>query len=319
MIRSIARTVPLLLGLFTFSSFAWAQSCTASISNLNFGTVSLLGGGTHDSSATLTINCTNSLNLSLAIRACVHLEGGNGGVSGSARTMANGAKLLNYQLYQDSARSIPWGSTSSANLGTVWGQNFLLLPLSSFSRSQTIYGRILANQNTATGGSYLSSFSGTQARVNWTTYDITPPACSTVIQNQIYPAFNVQSFVDRTCSLTSENINFGSRGLLKSQVDAAGRVSVSCTSGLPFNISLNGGLANALPTQRKMSYNGNSIIYGLYSDATRQIPWGTGAGAILSGVGTGVSQVLNVYGRVPPQATPSPGVYNDTVVVTVTF
>ena len=33
----------------------------------------------------------------------------------------------------------------------------------------------------------------------------------------------------------------------------------------------------------------------------------------------GAAQPLTVYGRVPPQTTPSAGVYTDTVVVTITY
>ena len=38
-----------------------------------------------------------------------------------------------------------------------------------------------------------------------------------------------------------------------------------------------------------------------------------------SGTGTGVTQTLNVYGRVAPQTTPKPGTYSDTVIATVTY
>ncbi|MGN8543862.1 spore coat protein U domain-containing protein [Bradyrhizobium sp. 13971] len=42
-------------------------------------------------------------------------------------------------------------------------------------------------------------------------------------------------------------------------------------------------------------------------------------GSTVPGTGTGLAQNLAVYGRVLPQGTPSPGVYSDTVVVTVTY
>lgn len=35
--------------------------------------------------------------------------------------------------------------------------------------------------------------------------------------------------------------------------------------------------------------------------------------------GSGVAQTFTVHGRVPPQNTPPPGNYSDTVVVTVTY
>jgi spore coat protein U-like protein len=39
----------------------------------------------------------------------------------------------------------------------------------------------------------------------------------------------------------------------------------------------------------------------------------------LTGTGTGLAQSPTVYGRIAPQATPSPGTYNDTIVVTLTY
>ena len=61
--------------------------------------------------------------------------------------------------------------------------------------------------------------------------------------------------------------------------------------------------------------------YGLYKDAERSQPWGdaTTPGSTVAGSGNGAAQVLTVYGRVPPQSTPSAGSYIDTVVVTLTY
>ena len=39
----------------------------------------------------------------------------------------------------------------------------------------------------------------------------------------------------------------------------------------------------------------------------------------VSATGTGMTQSLSIYGRVPPQATPRPGAYADTVTMTVTY
>jgi len=62
-------------------------------------------------------------------------------------------------------------------------------------------------------------------------------------------------------------------------------------------------------------------FYGLYKDIDRTQPWGDAStpGSTVSGTGSGANQTLTVYGRVPPQTTPSAGVYADTVVVTVTY
>ncbi len=65
---------------------------------------------------------------------------------------------------------------------------------------------------------------------------------------------------------------------------------------------------------------GATIGYTLYRDAARTQLWGTTTGAdTFAGTGAGVAQSVTVYGRVPAQATPAPGVYADTVNVTVTY
>jgi spore coat protein U-like protein len=62
------------------------------------------------------------------------------------------------------------------------------------------------------------------------------------------------------------------------------------------------------------------VIYGLYRDSARSLPWGSTVGTnTSSGTGTGSTQTQTVYGRVATQTTPSPGTYSDSVVVTVGY
>lgn len=298
---------------------AAAQSCNFNVSTLNFGTVNLLSGSSVDGTATIDVSCTNTLNISLAARICLNLDAGSGGMSGGIRTMARGGSTLQYQLYKDAARTVPWGHTDTPALGAANPLDILLLPLTTVTTSRTIYARIPGGQQTTPGGNYVSTFSGSQVRFNLATYSITPPNCSTVTQNASSPTFTVQAYVDRICNVAADDLIFASRGVLKSQVDAASLIKVSCTLGLPYTIGLNGGIANLAPTARKMTHSGQSITYGLYQDTARTLPWGNVAGQITGGTGTGLIQNLAVYGRVPAQTTPSPGTYTDTVVVTVTY
>jgi spore coat protein U-like protein len=65
---------------------------------------------------------------------------------------------------------------------------------------------------------------------------------------------------------------------------------------------------------------GNQIWYGLFRDAARSLSWGElGDGAAQPGTGSGAAQSFTVYGRVPAQATPPPGIYSDTIIVTITY
>lgn len=316
-------SIPLVLifiaALF-FSDRAMALTCNFTVNNVNFGSVNLLAGASYDTTATLTATCQNVLNLSLSIRICPNIGAGSSGLNGTTRVMHDASNhSLEYQLYRNSGRTLVWGSSDVPTLGTPPPLDMLLLPLTNNSASQTIYGRILAGQASALGGPYQSSFAGTEAKFTYTTYTLIAPACNTVTDNPTQVSFSALANVDRTCNVTAQDINFGIHGLLNTQLDASGGLSVTCTSGLTYAVSLNGGISNAPPTQRKMLKGSESILYGLYKDTGRTQAFGSGAGQTVSGTGDGTAQPFPVYGRVGVQQTPSPGVYKDTVVVTVTY
>ena len=109
--------------------------------------------------------------------------------------------------------------------------------------------------------------------------------------------------------------------MLRSALDAYSSVTVVCTNAAPYTLALDGGLSAATnPTQRKMTQGGQTITYGLYQDSGRSQPWGDSTGTnTVAGTGSGLSQSFTVYGRVPAQATPGPGTYTDTVVVTLSY
>ncbi|MFO0991269.1 MAG: spore coat U domain-containing protein [Hyphomicrobiales bacterium] len=100
-------------------------------------------------------------------------------------------------------------------------------------------------------------------------------------------------------------------------------IAVTCTSGRPYTIGLNGGLSGATnPTQRRMRNLAQTsfITYGIYRDTARTLGWGETIGVnTLAGTGTGNVQNYTAYGRVPAQTTPAPQTYSDTIVVTVTY
>jgi hypothetical protein len=51
----------------------------------------------------------------------------------------------------------------------------------------------------------------------------------------------------------------------------------------------------------------------------RDVAWGNTLSNWESGTGSGLGQSLTVYGLVPAQTTPAPGIYTDTIVATVTY
>ncbi|TIO31260.1 spore coat protein U domain-containing protein [Mesorhizobium sp.] len=299
---------------------AQAQSCSSSVSNVNFGNVDTLSGAAADTTATVNISC-NGGPLGANFRVCLNINAGTGGATSGTRHMRNATSAaLDYNLYQEAARITKWGSREQPALGNPVAVNLTALPLTTAMATRTIYARVSGSQQSAAAGLYTSSFSGSQVSFNWTTYLFTPPACGSVTQNPVRPSFMAQANVVNNCNVTAQNINFGSHGVLDAAADAAGAVGVTCTPGTTYNVGLNNGLSGTGPTARRMMLGGQAVTYGLYMDAARSQPWGGTIGTdTFAGTGAGATQNLPVYGRVPAQSTPSPGTYTDTVVVTVTY
>lgn len=321
MMGQVLRQLFLMLLCTVFAvDMARAQSCTFSVSGVNFGNVDTLSGAAVDTTATVNITCGGAA-LGARVRVCLNIGEGTGGQTSGTRHMRDALnRPLNYNLYQDPSRTILWGTTSQPALGNPVAVN-LSLPAGggSVSASRTIYGRVLGNQQSTFSGAYSSSFAGAHTRFNWQTYLVTPPACSTVTLNPIRSAFTVQANVIPNCRVTAKNINFGNHGVLDAAVDATGGLGVTCTPGTAYNVGLNNGLTGTGPTARRMTRSGQAVLYGLYKDSARSNPWGNTGTQRLAGTGTGATQSIPVYGRVPAQQTPAPGTYTDTVVVTVTY
>jgi spore coat protein U-like protein len=300
---------------------ARAQSCSFSISALNFGTIDLTANTPFTSTATLSASCTGTGNAT--VRACPNIDVGSGGsTSGSPRFLLNGAAQLNFNLYQDGAYTSVWGSDLWAFAGSYPSPTIdvTLNGSGSGSASQTIYGQIWAGQQTLAAGTYASAFSGTQASVAYA-YS-TVGTCATIGTSHATTApFTVTANNATICLVNASNLNFGSTGVLRAALDATSTITVTCTNAASYTVALDGGVSGATnPAQRKMTQASQLITYGLYRDSGRTLPWGDSVGVnTAAGTGSGLAQTLTVYGRVPAQSTPAPGVYADTVVMTISY
>jgi spore coat protein U-like protein len=139
-------------------------------------------------------------------------------------------------------------------------------------------------------------------------------------------SFDVQITIQETCVTTSASgstvLDFGNQTLLNSNVDASVNLSVQCSSGTDYDVTLD----NGLNTSRRMDSTSGAgvgadfVDYELYSNAGRTTIWPTAAGtAPYPYTGNGAAQSITVYGRVPTQTTPPAGNYYDTVGITVTY
>lgn len=300
---------------------AWAQSCNFNISTLDFGNINLAANTAFTSTAAFSVSCTGTANST--VRVCPNIDAGSGGTTtGDPRILIGGAQQLNFNLFQDGSYSAVWGSNLWGFSGSFPAPTIdvALDGNGSGSANRTIFGRIGAGQRTLPAGAYTSSFAGAQTTM---AYDYaTVGTCATIGSSHgTTAAFTVLANNVTTCNVSATTVNFGSTGVLQSALDATGVISVTCTSAAPYTIALDGGGAAATdPAQRKMTRASEEIVYGLYQNNGRTQPWGDVINTnTLSGTGTGLTQDFTVYARVPAQATPSPGTYTDTVVVTLNY
>ena len=134
--------------------------------------------------------------------------------------------------------------------------------------------------------------------------------------------FAVQVAITATCTINSAStLNFGTQGILATNVDQTSTIQVTCTNTTPYNIGLDAGTGTgASVATRKLTSGANTVNYTLYSDSGRTTVWGnTVSTDTQAGTGTGSAQSYTVYGRIPTQTTPAPGSYSDTITVTVTY
>ncbi len=133
----------------------------------------------------------------------------------------------------------------------------------------------------------------------------------------------VSATVIASCSVVTTNpLAFGNYDPISATPnDAATTISVTCTNGSGYDVLMNaGGGSGATIAARKMTSSGNLLTYAIYRDTNRTNLWGVTLGSnVVSGVGTGAAQSIDVYGRIPANQTAPVGSYTDTVVVTVSY
>ena len=289
---------------------AHAQTCTVSLPTIAFGNVDVLPNTEVDLTATVTVTCSGGTGRAIA---CISM--GTGSASdATSRQMTSGSNTARYDLYTNANRTKLLGSWQTGYDGSNGIQ--LSVPKNG-SNTATIYAKFFASQKAVLPGTYTATFTANP----FMQYGLKGTADCPTGTSTASTSTSVTATVISNCNVSATAVNFGSKGLLTSNTDAQGTLSIQCSSSLPYTVSLDGGTSGATnPTQRKMAFSGANVTYGLYQDAARSLPWGNSVGTnTTSGTGTGSTQTQTVYGRVPVQTTPQPGSYSDSVIVTVGY
>nr|WP_198980885.1 spore coat U domain-containing protein [Herbaspirillum sp. ASV7] len=132
---------------------------------------------------------------------------------------------------------------------------------------------------------------------------------------------DITAMVPTQCVVQSAALPFGTYS--SSAIQQNAQIGVTCSSGTSYTVSLDAGTASgaSTATRKMVSTDGsNSLNYGLYQDAARTRSWGNANGTdTLSGVGTGNSQNIPVYGYIPAGQASRAGSYSDVVAITLSY
>jgi spore coat protein U-like protein len=117
-------------------------SCTATASNVAFGTYTPLQAGVLASTGTITISCTGVIGRNTVT---IDLSQGASGLY-TTRTLKAGAATLNYNLYQDAANTEIWGNGTGGST-----EASATIRKAAPTAVLTVYGSVLARQDPSPG------------------------------------------------------------------------------------------------------------------------------------------------------------------------
>ena len=327
---------PLLaLLLVLLGGHARADSCTIAPQNIVFPSVSSISSVDVYASATFQVTCTwtNFLGnlLTPSVTVCLYLGAGSNSSSTvtSTRQVGNGAMRANYNIYTDAtyAPAKIWGGWIGTDTPTPIV--FTLTKgggVGSLVQNVTLFGKLSADatlSGLAVGPNdltFTSDFGAGSGLMQYIFFLTGTAACA--LGPTLPIVFQVRAAVINDCNINVGNLAFPNSSLLNSNVRTTSTMSVQCSKSTPYRVALSAGANGAATTARRMRNVSNTELLSYQiSNTLDGASWGDGSGGttIVSGTGTGAMQTQTVYGLVPPQSTPSPGDYKDTVTATVVF
>lgn len=320
----------LLLGLLALcGSAAQAQSCwNGGKSDLIFDPVAV--GSTVDATGTVELTCQASWLLPATFRVCVYAAGYPGAANIAPRLMSNNGtdgqpeRFMPYNLYSNIARTNILGPKGNGSY-SAYVLTFSVPAATTQTVTIPIYGRATASAGLP-GGHTFYAYSNT-VTVDWAGGLLTPISCDTVLlaaRGTATFGLQAQATTINSCVVaiaSASDMDFGSHASLASAWTGTSTITLDCPSNTTWQLGLSNGL-HALGTQRRMAGPGGDFVnYELYRDAARTQRWGSTLGGDTYPKPTTATNPmsLTVYGRVPAQPDVTPGVYIDTITVTLTY
>lgn len=138
-------------------------------------------------------------------------------------------------------------------------------------------------------------------------------------------SFTVSAAVAKACTIDAADLDMGTWDGT-GNLNGASTITVRCTNGTGYDVSLDPGQNAANSADRKLSSGTDLLAYNLYTDAARTQIWDDVSGTNkATGTGTGMAkaneQDIRVYARVQlaDLQAAKPGSYTDSVTATITY
>lgn len=199
--------------------------------------------------------------------------------------LTSGVNRVPFNLYRSATYTAAeiWGCTTQMSMSSL----FLgLLAVGTNTQTYPMYARIAAADLAGipmTGNAdtpYATAFTGA-GMILYSSASVIVLNCNVNAQTAQF-TFAVRANIVNDCVIGPTPLSFGTKGMLTASTRAMGSPGVKCTNASSYRIALNN---------------------GMHFDAT----------------GTGFTQTIPIYGRVPGQRTPTPGDYTDKVTATIYF
>jgi spore coat protein U-like protein len=123
-----------------------SANCTVSTSAVAFGDVDVTSGQAAQGTGSVSVTCTSGTAWTAAADAGAGL-----GADLATRKMADGANLLDYSLFTDSARTQLWGDGVEGTTATFADTG------TGTAQTKTVYGLIAAGQTGVPAGEYADT------------------------------------------------------------------------------------------------------------------------------------------------------------------
>ncbi|BDH45328.1 spore coat protein [Salmonella enterica subsp. enterica serovar Choleraesuis] len=302
------------VGMMSFSPKAHAAHCW-NLSPAQFNFDAITAGEVESSSNQLEFQCDNYDATAEYVRMCLSLTNSSQPVMNT-----NPANTpLYYNLYSADDPNTPIGSGN-----TTYAENTFSLAAGQANASfpMKLIAKLVPGQTTLQAGDYHDYNTSLTVKYAYSASSSALPSCQSMTGETMPDSIASEAVVKDGCALLNvDPMDFGDKTPADgSQLsgDARSSVQLHCPVNTNFTVSLGMGL-HSDGSSRQMCNGNNCVTYGLYQDAAHSTPWNDSSNVVAQTSNGQSEQTIDVYGNIPPQSWPSPGHYEDTVVVTLNY